>query len=134
MVGLIWTIQILHYPTFHYVMEDRFLKFHAFHSSRITFIVMPVMFIELISAIWLIVFFPHSQILNVNAMGVVGIWVATFFALVPLHSKLSVGKELQTLDRMVRNNWIRTLLWSVRLVLLVLFTFNFLGTHHVDIG
>ena len=36
MVGMIWTIQVVHYPLFALVGTDQFTAYEAAHSSRIT--------------------------------------------------------------------------------------------------
>lgn len=33
--GLIWVIQLVHYPSFHFVEDSRFIDFQAFHTQRI---------------------------------------------------------------------------------------------------
>ena len=47
LTGVIWTIQIVHYPSFHYIDKLSFTNFHHFHERRISIIVMPLMLIEL---------------------------------------------------------------------------------------
>ena len=48
MTGLIWTIQLVHYPTFDHVADDHFADFAKFHASRISLIVLPAMIVELL--------------------------------------------------------------------------------------
>ena len=47
LVGLIWTIQVVHYPSFSYVDNDHYIDFQHFHMRAITYIVMPLMLFEL---------------------------------------------------------------------------------------
>ena len=56
MVGVIWVIQLVHYPSFKYVNESDYIIFQKYHMSNISYIVFPVMFTELTTAI-LIFFF-----------------------------------------------------------------------------
>lgn len=118
MTGLIWTIQVLHYPTFNFVSKDRFLDFHAFHSKNISFIVMPVMIVELLSALALAIRVSQSALLIFNAVAVVAIWLVTFFVSVPLHNALSLQMGEKEIHRLVITNWMRTALWSTRLLVL----------------
>ena len=53
LVGLIWTIQLVHYPSFSFVAEDHFLEFHRHHTRSITWVVMPLMLVELALAFYL---------------------------------------------------------------------------------
>ena len=57
MVGVIWVIQLLHYPSFHFINDQKYIEFQHFHMQRISFIVVPVMLIELASALLLAYFF-----------------------------------------------------------------------------
>ena len=50
-VGLIWTIQLVHYPSMKYIPEDRFTEYHNFHSMRISILAMPLMFTEMVTSI-----------------------------------------------------------------------------------
>lgn len=126
MTGLIWTIQVLHYPAFAYVDEGRFKKFHGFHSRNITFIVLPVMAIELLTAGALAFGALGTTLVWVNFIGVLLIWLSTFVVTVPLHNSLAAESDAKIIQRLVGTNWIRTLLWSARLILLGFFIFQLL--------
>jgi hypothetical protein len=115
MTGLIWTIQLLHYPAFHEVEASRFGLFHASHSRKITYIVGPVMILELGSGVTLL--FLH-EVYWINLGFLLLIWLATAFVSVPAHNRLSEGKDAAVIDRLVRTNWYRTSLWTLRLLLL----------------
>jgi|EP01047_Picozoa_sp_COSAG01_P015167 hypothetical protein len=47
LVGLIWTIQLVHYPLFAAVGRKNFAKYEQQHTRRITVLVMPLMLAEL---------------------------------------------------------------------------------------
>lgn len=120
MTGVIWVIQLVHYPSFHYVTEDKFQTFHQFHNRNISLIVVPVMIIELVTsgALW---WHHGSQSLHGNGFFlVILIWFSTAVFSVPAHSRLSSGKTKNRIDYLVRTNWIRTILWSVKSILSVL--------------
>lgn len=113
MCGLIWTIQWVHYPSFSFV-KDKFLDFHSFHSARITWIVLPIMFIELITAGYLVLQMPQEKWLWWNGLGVGLIWLSTAFLSVPFHNQLSSGFSENSIHMLVLTNWVRTILWSLR--------------------
>lgn len=119
LTGLIWTIQVVHYPSFSWIQKDRFSAFSSFHSRRISLVVIPVMLVELFTAgILLLTKSPIApSLLVVNAVIVGLIWASTFFLSVPCHSRLSVGFSKQSAAKLVATNWSRTLLWSSRSVL-----------------
>ncbi len=110
LVVLIWIIQLLHYPTFLFVQRESFSHFEAFHARRISFIVMPLMLTE--GALALI----NPRMLVTPF--VVLIWLSTFLLQVPCHNKLQSGFDEATIRRLINTNWIRTILWSLKLVVL----------------
>jgi len=118
MVGVIWVIQLLHYPSFHFINEKKYIEFQHFHMQRISFIVIPVMLIELASALLLSYFFRSSLTIILLAL-LLGIWGITFIFFTNMHQKLTNGYDRANVDSLVKNNWSRTALWSLRLIILL---------------
>ena len=121
MTGLIWLVQMVHYPSFQFVDPQRFPEFHLHHSSRITFIVAPLMGLELVTAVGLVYERGDSYTWWLNLLGVVLIWACTAFLSVPLHNQLSTGFDYDKVKALVDTNWPRTLIWTVRSIWLVAF-------------
>ena len=119
LTGVIWTIQLVHYPSFHYIDKLSFTNFHNFHERRISIIVMPLMLIELITSIALYIHNMWSIIFALNLLIVGLIWCSTFFVQVPIHSILSEKKDKNLIEKLVNTNWIRTFLWSTRMLLII---------------
>lgn len=118
MSGLIWVIQLVHYPSYKYISETEFESFQRFHVKNITIIVAPVMTLELITS-FLILYRDFSNlILILNTLTIGLIWVSTFFLSIPCHGQLTKNKDLKVINRLVATNWIRTIIWSVRLILI----------------
>ena len=110
---LIWIIQRIVYPSFlHYNSKD-LVNWHKVYTSRLTFIVMPLMLGQLgISIYQLIMEIDLYTVLSLII--IIVIWVATFLQFVPIHAQISKGKASQKmLDSLVKKNWIRTFLWTV---------------------
>lgn len=120
LVGLIWTIQLLQYPLFAHVGEAGFAAYHARHSRSITFLVGPLMLVELVTAVALVAR-PTGVSPLVTWVGlglVVVIWGATALVSVPIHARLGAGFDRAEIARLVATNWIRTVAWTARGVLL----------------
>ena len=111
MTGVIWVIQLVHYPSFKFVTEDKFADFAKFHASRISWIVLPLMLIEISTAFFLLSVYQWGIY---NLLSVVLIWLSTFFLSVPCHNKLQQGKDNVEIKRLVLTNWPRTIIWSFR--------------------
>lgn len=127
LVGLIWIVQVVHYPLFAHVGRDRFVEYESSHKARITWVVAPAMFAELGLAVALVFALSGTALtLAWLGLGMVALnWILTFFVQVPLHARLSRGFDGAAHRRLVRTNWARTVCWSVRGVLaLVLIASN----------
>ena len=118
MVGIIWVIQLLHYPTFHFIKESDYVEFQHFHMQRISFIVVPVMIIELLSGFMLVYYF-RSNLLILCLIILLVIWLITFVFFTNLHQILLGGYDKIIVDKLVQFNWSRTVLWSLRLIILI---------------
>ena len=119
MVGLIWFVQIVHYPLFARVGVDGWSGYSASHQARTTMVVGPVMLVEFATAAALLVIAPG--ILSVAGAVLLGlVWASTFFVQVPLHSRLERGHAPALVRRLVATNWLRTGLWTARGVLALL--------------
>ncbi len=118
LVGLIWTIQLVHYPLFDRVPERGFRSFHESHSRRITWIVGPLMATELATGI-LLAARPGAWALPPASVGlglalIVVVWASTAFLQVPLHAKLGERFSVASHRALVGTNWLRTVAWSAR--------------------
>ena len=112
--GLIWTIQLVHYPSFGDVGREGFETFHHAHLQRITALVALPMLFELVTG-GLVVWAPvprASAIIGLLLLAV--IWAATAFVQVPLHDALARGPDGEIIKRLVQTNWVRTVAWTVR--------------------
>ena len=121
LAGLIWTVQVVHYPSFGRVPKEAWAGFHAAHTRRMGYVVMAPMVLELALAIWLA--WAGRAALPGGAgwwsLGLVAlVWAATFFISVPFHNRLETGFDYIAIDGLTRTNWLRTLAWTARVVLL----------------
>ncbi|WP_110887049.1 hypothetical protein [Deinococcus yavapaiensis] len=122
LVGLIWTIQLVHYPLFDFVGEAGFTAYHTRHSSVISFLVGPLMLLELVTAGWLVLHPPPSVSATPCWIGfalVLVIWASTAFVSVPIHARLGSGFDSGLVSTLVGTNWIRTVAWTARGVLIL---------------
>jgi hypothetical protein len=121
--GLIWTIQLVHYPSMKFIPEEKFTAYHNFHTQRISILAMPIMLIELFTSLGL--FYQngssYNHIFTINLILVILIWISTFLIQVPMHNTLSSAKNARVLNNLILSNWIRTILWTARSLLMVLY-------------
>jgi hypothetical protein len=116
LVGLIWTIQIVHYPLFARV-GDGFATYERDHSQRITLVLALPWSLEAITAMWLVVFTPSGVPVWLPVAGVVllaATVVSTIVMQRPLHRRLGGGFDAAAHRRLVASNWLRVAAWSLR--------------------
>lgn len=117
MTGLIWFVQIVHYPLFASVDANSFIDYEHQHVRRTTWIVAPLMLAELVTAA-LILLWPAPAIAPglcwSGAVLVVVVWVSTAVLQIPCHRRLEEGADEPTIHRLVFTNWIRTIAWTLR--------------------
>ena len=126
MTGLIWFVQIVHYPLFRQLPRERCTSYVRLHGKTTSLVVIPVMLTELVTSGLLVLYRPPGLSLLVVSGGLaltLLIWASTFLLQVPCHQRLSLAYDEATIDLLVRSNWARTVLWSLR-SLLVLWMLN----------
>ena len=118
MVGLIWFVQVVHYPLFAAVAATDRAAYGRRHAHRTTWVVAPVMTIEALTALWLAAQPPPqlagSWLPAAGAALVVLLWLSTALVQVPLHDRLGAGGGPEIVARLVRTNWLRTAFWTAR--------------------
>lgn len=118
MFGVIWVMQLVHYPLFGNVGAGEFASYHAHHQTQITWIVGPTMVIELGTALWLVMRSTALELpawMSLAGLILVGvIWMSTVTLQAPLHRELSLGFDYQAYRRLLLTNWVRTAAWTLR--------------------
>ncbi len=115
LVGLICTIQFVHYPAFRFVPEEDFRRFSDFHTTRMGWLVGPVMIAEFILVGLMLFDVSVGPWVSWTALGLSGvIWLSTAFIQVPLHEVLALGKSDKAIERLVATNWLRTVAWILK--------------------
>ena len=114
LVGLIWTVQLVHYPLFAHVGAENFRAYHTRHMRQITFIVAPLMAAELLTAALLFLRGAREPWLLASFVPLLFNWLATWRVQIPLHDRLVAGFDPEAHRRLVATNWWRTLAWTAR--------------------
>ncbi len=120
MVGIIWFVQVVHYPLFREVDRVNFPGYEKLHQERTSRIVGPLMLSEAICAVLLVWASPPGVapiLLWVGLLLVALVWASTWLIQVPAHARLSVRFDEPTHRWLVRSNWLRTCSWTLRGVL-----------------
>jgi len=113
MTGVIWFVQVVHYPLFRRVGAQAFSAYEAENVTRTTWVVLPTMLAELGLTIWLCLAAPGVAT-TTGLLLLAFIWLTTFVEQVPCHARLQVRANDIDMLRLVRGNWLRTIAWTAR--------------------
>lgn len=120
MVGLIWTIHVVHYPLFAEVGDATYVAFQAAHVDRIgPLLALPWAVEGIAAALILFVAFTSRdrQLLPPAAIGAVAMGVVlavSGFWSAPAHGELADGFDPDVHQRLMNADLVRALAWSVR--------------------
>jgi hypothetical protein len=121
MCGLIWFVQVVHYPLFGLLDGEPSKAFARAHQDRTARVVIPFLLAEGAAAFFLAVWPPVGvprPVAVIGAVIVAAIWLSTAAVQMPLHRRLArEGHGAAAVAALVRSNWLRTVLWSLRAAL-----------------
>lgn len=120
MMGLIWFVQIVHYPLMRRFPENGFGAIAREHCDRTGAVVLPLMTLELASGVMLWVVGLRDPLFLMSLGLLAAIWLSTATLQAPIHRRLLAGKDPRLLDRLISTNWIRTVAWTLRAACLIL--------------
>lgn len=113
LVILIWLVQLVIYPSFKLYSKENLLKWHKKYTVGISFIVIPLMFGQLVLAILQLI--NEITIYTISSMVlIIFVWTSTFTQFVPMHNKIASGNSnTKVLAQLAKRNWLRTILWTI---------------------
>jgi hypothetical protein len=116
MVGVIWFVQVVHYPLFARVGAEGFSAYSATHSRLTGLVVGPPMIAEAATAVALALRpRPGSPVARLAGLALLAtIWLSTALLQAPRHRELGAGFERASHRSLVASNWLRTACWSAR--------------------
>ena len=123
MCGLIWFVQLVHYPLFSHLEGEQAQKYSLDNQRRTPLVVIPLMLMEMVTALCLAAWPPASIDRGMAIVGVgliLVIWGSTAGIQMPLHARLErEGHPPELVVKLVASNWLRTALWTARAILAV---------------
>lgn len=121
MVGVIWFVQVVHYPLFARVGEASFPEYERHHARQTGWVVGLPMLVELGSAsaiVWYV-----GGVLAWCGLGLLAVvWTSTWLWQVPAHRRLERRFDAAVQGWLVSTNWVRTGAWSARGVIALALT------------
>ena len=118
LLGVIIMTQFITYPTFLIIDKNSFNKYHRKYVNIISIIVAPAMVLEIISLI-VLVYLSKDFLLVKSLILLLCIWLTTFIIMVPSHNILSRKNDSKEIKKLININWVRSFLWSVKLIVML---------------
>lgn len=119
MTGVIWVIQLVHYPEFGAIERGDddidWIRFGERHRTAISIVVGPFMLAEGVTGLWLAASPPDglSRVLPIAGLAAMAVaYGVTALVSVPLHTRLTAQFDADAHRRLVRTNWFRTIAWT----------------------
>lgn len=126
MTGLIWFVQVVHYPLFAHIPAEASPAYAAEHQRRTALVVGAPMAVEGVMVLWLFAYPPDGldRVLpTIGGFVLAVVLASTVIAQVPRHGRLAGERDAsrigETVSGLVRSNWVRTVGWSLRCALAV---------------
>ena len=120
MTGVIWFVQVVHYPLFDGVPPGAWAAYHARHTTRTGYVVSGPMLVELVTAAWLVADRPAGVPASLAVAGLacaVVAWALTLGVATPDHGRLARGWDARVARRLVTLGWGRTAAWTAHAAL-----------------
>lgn len=117
LVGLIWTIQVAHYPGFDAIDRNSYEQFQAKHMTKMGSLVGPPWLVEGLGVLAVFFLAPTTTTRLLAVAGGIleaAVIAVTIAASIPAHERLAKGFDADALARLVSTNWLRTWAWSAR--------------------
>jgi len=120
MTGVIWFVQVVHYPLFDGVPPAAWKAYHARHTMRTGYVVIGPMVVELVTAVLLVVERPAGVPAGLAVAGLacaLAAWALTLAVASPDHARLADAWDERIARRLVRLGWGRTVAWTAHAVI-----------------
>ena len=110
-------IQFIVYPSFNKILES-FPEYHCSYKKKIFWIVGPVMILEILTSLLMIL--NEFDIYIIPGLIVLLLWMLTFIYIVPLHNQLSKQFQANKHIKLLKLNFVRTILWALKFFVLII--------------
>lgn len=117
MVGVIWFVQVVHYPLLAVVPVESATSVAVEHQRRTGWVVMIPMTVEGVTTLLLLGMVPDGVAWFVPWLAGLPLAVAllaTVLLSVPRHARMAANPDANVGRELVTTNWVRTIAWTLR--------------------
>jgi hypothetical protein len=117
LVGLIWFVQVVHYPLMATLPSSEAPRYAVSHQRRTMWVVGPLMLAEAITGFLLLAIHPERVsplAATVGCLLILFIAYRTWWIHRPQHHRLARKPDPKTCRDLIHTNWLRTIAWTAR--------------------
>lgn len=121
MVGVIWFVQVVHYPLLSVVPVESAVSVAHEHQRRTALVVMAPMTVQGFTALGLLYWTPlhtHWQQYWVSGFFIGVALLCTVLLSVPRHQRMVTNPDVKVGRELVNTNWPRTIAWTLSAVII----------------
>lgn len=112
MTGVVWFVQLVHYPSFRFVADDKGSEAARIHQRNTSMLVIPLVLVEMGTGILLMFsswITQYGNYLLINLALLFLVWGVTFLRMFPIYRRLNENMNEESISSLISTNWIRTL-------------------------
>ena len=113
---------MVNYPLLSWVDREKFCEFEKKYQKRVSLLLFPLIVLECFFAVLMLTVAKDGECRNLTYVLFVlllFIWFSTFCLQVPEHAELANGFSFKNIKRLILTNWIRTVAWTLRSIILL---------------
>lgn len=117
---VIMIVQLIIYPAFKSIDANIFSSWHHDYMGKISILIGPLMIAQALLITYQC--FQNNHIYSyLSLLMMMVVWITTFIYSVPCHNKLqNIGYDIETINLLINTNWIRTIAWTICLILAII--------------
>lgn len=122
LTGIVWFIQVDHYPLLRYIDRPSFIRYEAAHTRLAMSLGVGLLVVESVTGGLLLWRRPAGVTIGQALSGLVllgMVWGSTLCLQIPQHRILAGGFDETAYRKLVMSNWVRTLSYTARMCVIL---------------
>jgi len=121
--GILWFVQLVHYPLFNEIPAKNMVNYGYYHMQKISGIINLLFIVDFITIVFLLLLVNSdlsATLMVINISIFLFIVFLTRITFLPIHQQLSKNPNSTLIAKLINLNWIRTLVWSLKVIFLLI--------------
>lgn len=127
--GVLWFIQLVHFPLINEMPAKNMVNNGYYHMQKILGIINLLFIIDFITIVFLLLLVNSdlsATLMLINILIFLFTVILTRITFLPIHQNLSKNPNSFLISKLINLNWIRTLVWSLKVLFMLIIFFEVL--------